>query len=54
MLFSLLYFLIRRVLGTGRRPQDETDIELLVLRHQVKVLQRRAQRPHLRRRSKEG
>jgi hypothetical protein len=40
MLFSLLYFLVRRLLGTGSRPQDEKDIELLVLRHEVKVLQR--------------
>ncbi len=49
MLFSLLYFLLRRVLGTGRRPQDQRDIELLVLRHQVKVLQRQARGPRLRR-----
>ena len=49
MLFSLLYLLVRRILGTGSRPQDERDIELLVLRHQVKVLQRLVKRPHLRR-----
>jgi hypothetical protein len=49
MLFSLLYMILRRVLGTGRRPQDERDIEMLVLRHQVKVLQRRVRRPPLRR-----
>jgi len=48
MLFSLLY-LIRRVLGTGRRAEDERDIELLVLRHQVKVLRRQVKRPRLRR-----
>ncbi|HEY8869810.1 MAG TPA: hypothetical protein VIM30_10510 [Candidatus Limnocylindrales bacterium] len=40
MLFSLLYFLVRRLLGAGGRLQDEKDIELLVLRHEVKVLQR--------------
>jgi len=40
MLFSLLYILVRRLLGAGGRRQDEKDIELLVLRHQVKVLQR--------------
>ena len=40
MLFSLLYFLVRRLLGAGSHLQDEKDIELLVLRHQVKVLQR--------------
>ena len=31
MLFSLLYLVLRRVLGTGYRPQDERDIKLLVL-----------------------
>jgi transposase InsO family protein len=49
MLLSLLYFLVRRLLGTGSRQQDERDIELLVLRHQVKVLQRQVKRPRLRR-----
>jgi putative transposase len=49
MLFAFLYFLVRRILGTGRRPQDERDIELLVLRHQVRVLQRQVKRPTLRR-----
>jgi putative transposase len=49
MLFSLMYFVVGRVLGTGR-PQDEgREIELLVLRHQVKVLQRQVKRPRLRR-----
>ena len=49
MLFSLLYLILRRVLGAGRRPQDEMDIELLVLRHQVKVLRRHVKGPRLRR-----
>ena len=49
MLFSLLYFLVRRLLGAGSRLQDERDIELLVLRHQVKVLQRQVKRPRLHR-----
>jgi len=49
MLFSLLYFLVRRVLGAGGRQQVERDIELLVLRHQVKVLQRQVTRPRLNR-----
>ena len=49
MLFCLFYLILRRVLGTGRRPQDERDIELLVLRHQVKVLQRQVKRPQLHR-----
>ena len=30
--------LVRRLLGAGGRRPDEKDIELLVLRHQVKVL----------------
>jgi hypothetical protein len=38
MLFSLLYFLVRRLLGAGGHQAEERDIELLVLRHQVKVL----------------
>jgi len=49
MLFSLLYFLVGRVLGAGGRLADEKDIELLVLRHQVKVLQRQVKRPRLHR-----
>ena len=49
MLFSLLYFLVGRILGTGRRPREGRDIELLVLRHQVRVLQRQLKRPRLRR-----
>jgi len=49
MLFSLLYFLVGRVLGTGRRSREQRDIELLVLRHQVRVLQRQVKRPRLRR-----
>jgi len=49
MLFSLLYFLVGRLLGGGGRRPDEKDIELLVLRHQVKVLQRQVKRPRLHR-----
>jgi hypothetical protein len=49
MLFSLLYLILRRMIGTGRRPQDERDIELLVLRHQVRILQRQVRRPRLHR-----
>ena len=52
MLFSLLYFLIHRLLGVGGRRADEKDIELLVLRHQVKVLQRQVKRPRLNRRDR--
>ena len=49
MLFSLVYFLVGRVLGTGQRPDEGREIELLVLRHQVRVLQRQVKRPRLRR-----
>jgi len=49
MLFSLLYFLVGRLLGGGGRRPDEKDIELLVLRHQVTVLQRQVKRPRLHR-----
>jgi hypothetical protein len=45
MLLSLVYFLVRRLLGAGSRLQDEKDIELLVLRHQVKVMQRQGETP---------
>ena len=49
MLFSLLYLLLRRLIGMGQGPNDERDIELLVLRHQVKVLRRQVKGPALRR-----
>src|SRR5664280_189194 len=45
----LVYFLVRCLLGVGSRRQDQNDIELLVLRHQVKVLQRQVKRPRLNR-----
>jgi putative transposase len=48
MLFSLVYFLVGRVLGTGQRPNERREIELLVLRHQARVLQRQVKRPRLR------
>jgi putative transposase len=48
VLFSLLYLIVRRLLGT-RRTDGERDIELLVLRHQTKVLRRQVKRPVLQR-----
>jgi hypothetical protein len=50
MLFALLYALLRRVIGSGRPSTDrELEIEVVVLRHQVKVLSRKVGRPKLRR-----
>jgi putative transposase len=49
MLLSLVYLLVGRVFGTGRRPNEVREIELLVLRHQMKVLQRQVKRPRLHR-----
>jgi hypothetical protein len=49
MLFSLVYFLVGRVLGTGRGPDEERETESLVLRHQLRVLQRELKCPGFRR-----
>jgi transposase InsO family protein len=50
MLFALLYAVLRRVIGSGRpSPDRELQIEVVVLRHQVKVLSRKVGRPKLRR-----
>ena len=55
MLLSLLYLVVRRVLS-ALAPSEwgdmERKVELLVLRHQVKVLSRRARGPVLRRRDR--
>jgi transposase InsO family protein len=51
VLFSLIYLVLRILFGvvsTGRRDQDK-DVEILVLRHQLKILRRKAGRPRLRR-----
>lgn len=53
MLLSLVYFVVRSLVSTLaplRRSDLEREAELLVLRHQVKVLSRRARRPLFRRR----
>src|SRR5215218_5006957 len=50
MLFALLYAVLRRVIGSGHPSGDrEPEIEVVVLRHQVKVLSRKVGRPKLRR-----
>jgi hypothetical protein len=50
MLFALLYAVLRRMIGSGHPSVDrELEIEVVVLRHQVKVLSRKVGRPKLRR-----
>jgi putative transposase len=55
VLFALVYLLLRRVVGWIAGPRNEqmnTEVELVVLRHQLKVLKRQVGRPHLRRRDR--
>jgi hypothetical protein len=55
MLLSLVYFALRcllQALAPLGRGDFEREVELLVLRHQIKVLSRGVRRPPLRRRDR--
>jgi hypothetical protein len=48
VLFALVYLLLRRVVGWIAGSSDEqmnTEVELVVLRHQLKILKRQVDRP---------
>ncbi len=52
MFFALLYLIVRRLVGWASGPpgtERSMDVEILVLRHQLRVLRRRAGAPRLRR-----
>src|SRR6266545_8347029 len=52
MLFALVHLVLCRLFGFARGSQSQSqskDIEILVLRHQLKVLRRQAAQPRLRR-----
>ncbi len=48
MLFALVHLVLRRLLGFAGGSESQSrskDVEILVLRHQLKVLRRQAGRP---------
>ena len=54
MFFALVYLLLRWLFQLVARSSDDLtrDVEVVVLRHQLKVLRRQVGRPHLRRRDR--
>jgi putative transposase len=54
VLFALVYLLLRRLVQfvAGSSAQLNSDVELVILRHQLNILRRKVSRPRLRRRDR--